>query len=235
MTSLAPARTKPRRCRDGRRRCRPSWPRSRLAEPGRWRTRPSRRPTAVGCRDRATRVWDTVRNQLLAELPSVWDTARDQLLAELPSATPVAGDFTSASPAVSVAGDRAAIARGNAVEVAAGRRHSPRHRPDLHRRRGIAGADGPRGLSGHRPARKPRRSSVLDALGGGRPDPRLGQRAVPGRRRHGRRCLPDLTGRRRYGGLPLSAVKQRKGLVTIRAAGFKTQCKLRICGQAAHF
>jgi WD40 repeat protein len=40
------------------------------------------------------------------------------LLAELPSVTPIeGGGFTSAFPAVSAEGDRAAIARGNAVEV----------------------------------------------------------------------------------------------------------------------
>jgi WD40 repeat protein len=39
------------------------------------------------------------------------------LLAELPSVSQVGGDFTSAFPAVSSAGDRAAIARGNMVEV----------------------------------------------------------------------------------------------------------------------
>ncbi|HEX7836447.1 MAG TPA: hypothetical protein VF469_03240, partial [Kofleriaceae bacterium] len=32
---------------------------------------PDRRFIAVGCRDRATRVWDTARDQLVAELPSV--------------------------------------------------------------------------------------------------------------------------------------------------------------------
>ncbi|HEX4417285.1 MAG TPA: protein kinase [Kofleriaceae bacterium] len=63
---------------------------------------PDRRFVAVGCKDRPTRVWDTARGQLLAELPGV---------------TPVAGDFASASPAVSGAGDRAAIARGHAVDV----------------------------------------------------------------------------------------------------------------------
>jgi WD40 repeat protein/serine/threonine protein kinase len=63
---------------------------------------PDRRFVAVGCRDHTTRVWDT---------------ARDQLLAELPSVSHVEGDFTSAFPAVSRAGDRAAIARGNTVEV----------------------------------------------------------------------------------------------------------------------
>jgi WD40 repeat protein/uncharacterized membrane-anchored protein YhcB (DUF1043 family) len=63
---------------------------------------PDRRFIAVGCRDRATRVWDT---------------ARDQLVAELPSVSHVEGDFTSAFPAVSSAGDRAAIAHGNTVKV----------------------------------------------------------------------------------------------------------------------
>jgi WD40 repeat protein len=63
---------------------------------------PDRRFLAVGCRDRPTRIWDT---------------AHDQLLAELPSVTTVAGDFASAFPAVSAVGDRAAIARGDAVEV----------------------------------------------------------------------------------------------------------------------
>jgi len=63
---------------------------------------PDRRFIAVGCRDHATRVWDT---------------AHDRLIAELPSGTPVRGNFLSAPPVVSSAGDRAAIARGNVVEV----------------------------------------------------------------------------------------------------------------------
>jgi WD40 repeat protein/serine/threonine protein kinase len=63
---------------------------------------PDRRFVAIGCWDINTRVWDT---------------ARDELLAELPSVTPVDGDFDSAFPAVSSAGDRAAIARGNTVEL----------------------------------------------------------------------------------------------------------------------
>jgi WD40 repeat protein/serine/threonine protein kinase len=63
---------------------------------------PDRRFVAIGCWGRNTRVWDT---------------ARDQLVAELPSVTPVDGDFSSALPAVSSAGDRAAIARGNTVEI----------------------------------------------------------------------------------------------------------------------
>ena len=66
-------------------------------------SRPDRRFIAVGCRNRPTRVWDT---------------AHDRLLAELPSTTPIeANDFISAAPAVSSAGDLAAIARGTAVEV----------------------------------------------------------------------------------------------------------------------
>jgi WD40 repeat protein len=63
---------------------------------------PDSRFLAIGCRDHATRVWDT---------------ARDQLLAELPSATPVPDAFSSAFPAVDADGDRAAIARGNTVEI----------------------------------------------------------------------------------------------------------------------
>jgi WD40 repeat protein/serine/threonine protein kinase len=63
---------------------------------------PDRRFVAIGCRDHATQLWDT---------------SRDRLLAELPSVTPPAGDFEPAFPAVSTAGDRAAIARGKAVEV----------------------------------------------------------------------------------------------------------------------
>jgi len=63
---------------------------------------PDRRFVAVGCRDRATQIWDT---------------ARDRLVAELPSVSRVPGDFTSAFPAVSRDGDRAAIARGDRVEV----------------------------------------------------------------------------------------------------------------------
>ncbi len=63
---------------------------------------PDRRFLAVTCGEQPTRVWDT---------------AHDQLVAELPSVTLVPGDFTSAYPAVSLAGDRAAIARGSNVEV----------------------------------------------------------------------------------------------------------------------
>jgi WD40 repeat protein/serine/threonine protein kinase len=64
---------------------------------------PDGRFIAVGCGARPTRVWDTARDQLLAELPSVTTIAN--------------GGYTSAFPAVSAEGDRAAIARGNAVEV----------------------------------------------------------------------------------------------------------------------
>jgi len=63
---------------------------------------PDRRVIAVGCIDHPTRIWDTANGHLLAELPSV---------------TQVDGDFASAFPAVSAAGDRAAIARANTVEV----------------------------------------------------------------------------------------------------------------------
>ena len=66
-------------------------------------SRPDRRFIAVGCRDLPTRVWDT---------------SQDRLLAELPSSTPLEADgFISAAPAVSAAGDLAAIARGTAVAV----------------------------------------------------------------------------------------------------------------------
>jgi WD40 repeat protein/serine/threonine protein kinase len=63
---------------------------------------PDARFVVVGCRDRTTRVWDT---------------SRDELIAELPSVTQVDGDFASAYPAVSASGDRAAIARGHMVMV----------------------------------------------------------------------------------------------------------------------
>lgn len=63
---------------------------------------PDGRFVAVGCREHPTRIWDT---------------AHDQLIAELPSVTSAGGDFASAYPAVSAAGERAAIARGTAVEV----------------------------------------------------------------------------------------------------------------------
>jgi WD40 repeat protein len=62
---------------------------------------PDRRFVATTCYDQPSRIWDT---------------AHDQLVAELPAVTLVDPDF-SAFPAVSATGDRAAIARGNAVEV----------------------------------------------------------------------------------------------------------------------
>jgi serine/threonine protein kinase/WD40 repeat protein len=63
---------------------------------------PERRFVAVACGDHPTRVWDT---------------ASDRLVAELPRVSRVEGDFTSAFPVVSAAGDRAAIARGDTVEI----------------------------------------------------------------------------------------------------------------------
>jgi serine/threonine protein kinase/WD40 repeat protein len=66
-------------------------------------SRPDRRFIAVGCRDRPTRVWDT---------------AHDRMLAELPSSTPLKADgFHSASPAVSSAGDLAAVPRGTTTAI----------------------------------------------------------------------------------------------------------------------
>ena len=58
---------------------------------------------AVGCGGAPTRIWDTARDQLLAELPA--------------AAVAPGADFLPAAPAVSAAGDRAAIARGTTVEV----------------------------------------------------------------------------------------------------------------------
>jgi WD40 repeat protein len=63
---------------------------------------PDGRFVALSCPAHGTRVWDTARGELLGELPGV---------------TPVPGDYFSAFPALTVSGDRAAIARGNAVEV----------------------------------------------------------------------------------------------------------------------
>jgi WD40 repeat protein len=63
---------------------------------------PDRRFLAISCNDRPTRIWDT---------------ARDQLVAELPSVTPAGAGLASAYPAVSVPGDRAAIAQGETVEI----------------------------------------------------------------------------------------------------------------------
>src|SRR5262249_36890630 len=63
---------------------------------------PDRRFVAVGCEGHRTRVWDT---------------SRDLLLAELPAMPPIDGEFAPALPAVSEAGDRAAIARAATVEL----------------------------------------------------------------------------------------------------------------------
>jgi WD40 repeat protein len=63
---------------------------------------PDRRFAAVGCQGHTTRVWDT---------------AHDRLLAELPGTTQVDGDFMSALPAVSAAGDRAAVAHDRTVVI----------------------------------------------------------------------------------------------------------------------
>jgi WD40 repeat protein len=63
---------------------------------------PDHRFVALSCSRRGTHVWDTARGELLAELPSV---------------STVEGDYFSALPAVTRTGDRAAIARGNTVEI----------------------------------------------------------------------------------------------------------------------
>src|SRR5262249_22050934 len=63
---------------------------------------PDQRVVAIPCRGHATRVWDTTRNTLLAELPA---------------ATPPADGLELVLPAVSAAGGLAAIARGDAVEL----------------------------------------------------------------------------------------------------------------------
>ncbi len=47
----------------------------------------------------------------------VWDTARSEMLAKLPAVTTAEGDDSAGLPAVTDAGDRAAIPRGNTVEV----------------------------------------------------------------------------------------------------------------------
>ena len=63
---------------------------------------PDRRFLPVSCEDGTTQVWDT---------------AQDRLLAGLPGATPIGGDFPRALPAVSAAGDRAAVARDHAAVI----------------------------------------------------------------------------------------------------------------------
>jgi WD40 repeat protein len=70
---------------------------------------PDGRFVAVGCRNRPTRIYDTANSQLLAELPNV--THVDE------------GEFTTVFPAVTADGDRAAIIRGETVEVYAVRSH----------------------------------------------------------------------------------------------------------------
>jgi WD40 repeat protein len=69
---------------------------------------PDRRFIAIGCKNHDTLVWDTARDQLLAELPSV--TLVD-------GGDPPALQAAPVYPAVSAAGDRAALARGNAVAI----------------------------------------------------------------------------------------------------------------------
>lgn len=77
---------------------------------------PDRRIVAVACPGRATRIWDT---------------AQDQLIAELPPALPPSEGAEPPLPAVTAAGDLAAVARGHEVEIYAvsGRRllRSVRH------------------------------------------------------------------------------------------------------------
>jgi WD40 repeat protein/serine/threonine protein kinase len=63
---------------------------------------PDQRFIALSCRRHGTHVWDTARGELLVKLPEV---------------TSVSGDYSSALPALTANGDRAAIARGNTVEV----------------------------------------------------------------------------------------------------------------------
>lgn len=63
---------------------------------------PDGRFVALSCRDHGTYVWDTARSEVLAKLPSV---------------TSIDGDDSSPFPAVTATGDRAAIPRGNTVEV----------------------------------------------------------------------------------------------------------------------
>jgi WD40 repeat protein len=63
---------------------------------------PDQRVVAIPCRNRATRVWDTTDNTLLAELPA---------------ATAPGDGLELVLPAVSATGDLAAIPRGTAVEL----------------------------------------------------------------------------------------------------------------------
>ncbi|HET9623338.1 MAG TPA: protein kinase [Kofleriaceae bacterium] len=61
-----------------------------------------RRFLAVQCRKHPTRIWDTEREQLVAELPAV---------------TSVDGDFDGSHPAVSVDGARAAIPHDQTIDI----------------------------------------------------------------------------------------------------------------------
>jgi WD40 repeat protein/serine/threonine protein kinase len=63
---------------------------------------PDQRFIALSCPNHGTHVWDTARGELIAELPGV---------------STVDGDYDSAFPALTAAGDQAAIARGNTVEL----------------------------------------------------------------------------------------------------------------------
>ncbi|MEO7731545.1 MAG: protein kinase [Kofleriaceae bacterium] len=63
---------------------------------------PDQRFVALSCRDHGTHVWDTASGEVLAKLPSV---------------TTPEGNDSSPFPAVTATGDRAAIPRGNTVEV----------------------------------------------------------------------------------------------------------------------
>jgi WD40 repeat protein/serine/threonine protein kinase len=63
---------------------------------------PDQRFIALSCRHHGTRIWDTARGELVADLPDV---------------TTVGEGYYSAFPALTATGDRAAIARGNTVEV----------------------------------------------------------------------------------------------------------------------
>jgi WD40 repeat protein len=63
---------------------------------------PDSRYLAVACRDLPTKVWDSAQRVLLAELPATVSPG---------------GDFAAPFPAVARDGTRAAIARGDAVEV----------------------------------------------------------------------------------------------------------------------
>jgi WD40 repeat protein/tRNA A-37 threonylcarbamoyl transferase component Bud32 len=69
------------------------------------RDEPDRRFLAITCGTRDTTVWDTD------------DPTGPKLVAKLPARTPAPADFLSSAPAVSVDGDRAAIATGNTVTL----------------------------------------------------------------------------------------------------------------------